>query len=181
MIACMKRNLLLTGAPGVGKTTLVRRVLDNLPPGVASGFFTCELREEGRRLGFAVKTLAGQSEVLAHVNIDSSYRVGRYGVDLAAFERLALPAIDPDRVGASLLVIDEIGKMECFSDRFRKLVVAALGSDRAVLATIALRGNQFIQGLKQRSDVCVLQLTQQNRGRLIQQVTGWAQEVLGIA
>jgi nucleoside-triphosphatase len=115
------------------------------------------------------------------VAIDSRYRVGRYGVDLAAFERLALPVIDPDSVGAPLLVVDEIGKMECFSDGFRRLIITALGSDRAVLATIALRGDQFIESLKKRSDVSMLQVTQQNRDELIQQVTSWAQEVLAIA
>ncbi len=177
----MKRNLLLTGAPGVGKTTLIRRALDNLPPDAASGFFTRELREQGRRIGFAIKTLTGESAVLAHVAIHSRYRVGHYGVDLAAFERLALPVIDPDSVRAPLLVVDEIGKMECFSDGFRRLIIAALESDRAVLATIALRGDQFVESLKKRSDVSVLQVTQQNRDQLIQQVTSWAQEVLAIA
>src|SRR3972149_6583003 len=110
MIPRMKRNLLPPGAPGVGKPTLIQRALDNLPPDAASGFFTHELREAGRRAGFAVKTLTGESDVLAHVNINSRYCVGRYGVDLAAFERLVLPAIDPDRVRAPLLVVDEIGK-----------------------------------------------------------------------
>ncbi len=172
----MKGNLLLTGPPRVGKTTLVLRALADLPPGTAEGFVTRELRQGGRRVGFAVETLAGETCVLAHVDVRSPYRVGRYRVDLPAFESLALPAIDPAQVVAPLIVIDEIGKMECFSSRFRRQVVAALESDRAVLATIALRGDRFIEGLKARSDVTLLRVTHQNRDQLVDQVVGWARQ-----
>jgi nucleoside-triphosphatase len=169
---------LLTGSPGVGKTTLVLRVLDSVPAQTAFGFVTRELRRDGQRVGFAVETLAGESAVLAHVDLRSPHRVGRYRVDVAAFESIALQAIDPARVIAPLIVIDEIGKMECFSDRFRELVIATLSSDRAVLATIALRGNRFIEDLKDRPDVTLLCITQQNRGQLMGQVLGWVREAL---
>lgn len=174
----MTPNLLLTGPPRVGKTTLVLRALAKLPPGAACGFVTRELRQDGRRVGFAVETLAGESSVLAHVDVLSPYRVGRYRVDLAAFEAVALPAMDPARATAPLIVIDEIGKMECFSARFRKLVVLAMGSGRAVLATIALRGDRFVEGLKVRPQVTLLHVTRQNRDELVEQVVGWAQEAL---
>ncbi len=173
----MAPNLLLTGPPGVGKTTLVLRVLSGLPP-VASGFVTRELRQGGGRVGFAVETLAGAKGVMAHVDFRSPHRVGRYRVDLAAFEAVALPAIDPALSGARLIIIDEIGKMECFSTRFRELVVAALDSDRAVLATVALRGDRFVEDLTARPDVTLLHVTRQNRDELVGRVTGWAQEIL---
>jgi nucleoside-triphosphatase len=162
----------------VGKTTLVLHALDSLPSETACGFVTRELRRDGQRVGFAVETLAGGSAVLAHVDVRSPHRVGRYRVDLAAFESAALPTIDPARVGAPLIVIDEIGKMECFSDRFRELVVAALNSDRAVLATVALRGDRFIESLKARPDTTLLRVTRQNRDQLVAQVVGWVREVL---
>jgi nucleoside-triphosphatase len=145
---------------------------------LTGGFVTRELRRDGRRVGFALETLAGETCVLAHVDIRSPYRVGRYRVDLAAFESLALPAIDPASTTTPLIVIDEIGKMECFSARFRKLVVAALESDRAVLATIALRGDRYIEELKARPDVTLLRVTQQNRDELVDQVRGWAEEAI---
>jgi nucleoside-triphosphatase len=173
----MKANLLLTGPPRVGKTTLVVSVLDNLPSGAACGFVTRELRRDGRRVGFAVETLVGESAVLAHVDIRNPYHVGHYRVDLAAFESIALPAIDPACVRAPLIVIDEIGKMECFSSRFRELVVADFESEHAVLATIALRGDRFIETLKNRTDVTLLPVTQQNRNQLADQVSGWAKEM----
>jgi nucleoside-triphosphatase len=181
MIPAMKRKLLVTGGPGVGKTTLICRALDSLPSQAANGFITRELRQEGRRVGFEVETLAGASSVLAHVNIHSQFRVGRYGVDVAAFESSALPAIDPARASTSLIVIDEIGKMECLSPPFRQVVLSALASDRAVLATIALHGDRFIEGLKTRPDISLLRVTQDNRDELLGQVVKWAQEVLRVA
>jgi nucleoside-triphosphatase len=181
MIPAMKRKLLLTGAPGVGKTTLICRALDSAPSQAASGFITRELRQEGRRVGFAVETLAGAPSVLAHVGIPKQFRVGRYGVDLAAFESSALPAIDPARTSAPLIVIDEIGKMECLSSTFRQLVLSALASDQAVLASIALHGDRFIEGVKTHPDISLLHVTQDNRDDVLGQVVKWAQEVLSVA
>lgn len=161
----MSANLLLSGRPGVGKTTLVRRVLQELNNVPAVGFYTVEIRSEGRRRGFRVVTLDGQETVLAHVEIRSKHRVGRYGVDVAAFERVVLPRLTvapPTR----LVVIDEIGKMECFSHAFREAVVLALDTDTPVLATIALRGDRFIEGLKARKDVAVIEITPANRNHL---------------
>jgi nucleoside-triphosphatase len=167
----MSANLLLTGRPGVGKTTLVRRVLERLPRVPVSGFYTVEIRSEGRRVGFRVVTLTGQESLLAHVEIRSRHRVGRYGVDVTAFEQVALPGLTPGP-HTCLIVIDEIGKMECFSPAFREAVVRALEADTPVLATVALRGNRFIEGLKARKDVTVVEIKPTNRDRLVEELAG---------
>jgi nucleoside-triphosphatase len=166
----MPANLLLTGRPGVGKTTLVRRVLEELNDVPATGFYTIEIRTGGRRLGFRVVTLDGQEAILAHVEIRSKHRVSRYGVDVAAFERVALPSLilePPTR----LLVIDEIGKMECYSHAFRGTLVRALDADTPVLATVARRGDRFIEGLKIREDVQLVEITPANRDNLVKELT----------
>lgn len=165
----MQTNLLLTGRPGVGKTTLVRRLLAALPDVPAAGFYTAEIRAGGRRVGFRVATLDGQEAILAHIDIRSPHRVGRYGVDLPAFERVALPSLTPDPT-VGLIVIDEIGKMECFSRPFRQAVVRALDADTPLLATIARRGDRFIEGLKARPDVAVIEITSANRDRLVSEL-----------
>ncbi len=165
----MKKNLFVTGLPGTGKTTLIRRILDGLPPGTAvSGFFTAEMRESGERVGFTVNTLDGQSRLLAHVRIGGHARVGRYGVDVAGFEGLVLPLLEPDR--ARLYVIDEIGRMECFSRVFCASVKGLLDSGAPVLGAVALKGGGFIAEVKARDDVALCEVTSRNRDRLVDEI-----------
>jgi nucleoside-triphosphatase len=164
----MKKNVLLYGRPGVGKTTLVRRVVERLPVGMAAGFYTQELRQDGIRRGFEVIALDGGRGLLAHVDKKSRYRVGKYGVDLPGFEAVALPAIAP--AGVSIIVIDEIGKMECFSAEFRRRTLVALDSAARVLAAVPLQGNAFVAGLKTRPDVTLLEVSKANRDELVERL-----------
>ena len=156
---------LITGKPGVGKTTLVQKIIERMRSVHLAGFFTAEIRCKGSRLGFELHGLNGKRRTLAHVEIDSPNRVGRYGVDTYAFDEFlaALDLLNPD---VELIVIDEIGKMELFSNRFRNLVCDALNADKQVLATIPLKGNDFIRGIKQRLDIHLLEVTHANRNRL---------------
>src|SRR3990170_8149394 len=107
--------ILLTGRPGCGKTTLIREVVRSLDV-PAGGFYTEEVRAAGRRLGFDLVTLDGRRACLASVNSRSRLRVSRYGVELAALDGLGTEAIRSGIAGASLIVIDEIGKMELHSE-----------------------------------------------------------------
>lgn len=158
---------MLTGRPGVGKTTVIMRVLELLPSVRATGFYTRELRGPKGRLGFEAVTLDGGRQTLAHVDFQGPRRVSKYGVDVAGFEEAIVPSIDPVlHPDAQLIVVDEIGKMECFSPKFRETVVRALDSDVPVLGTIGLRGDAFIQSLKRRDDVKVVEVSWSNRDRL---------------
>jgi len=156
---------LITGKPGVGKTTLVQKIIKRMGSINMAGFYTTEIRSAGSRLGFELQGLNGGYRTLAHVEIDSRHRVGRYGVDKDGFEEFlaTLDLLNPD---VELIVIDEIGKMELFSYRFRSLVCDALSADKQVLATIPLKGNEFIREIKQRLDIKLLEVTHANRDRL---------------
>ena len=160
-----RKKILVTGVPGSGKTTLIEKVVAQLDLPVA-GFITREIREKGHRVGFSIETLDGQSGVLAHVDFKSRFRVGRYGVQLETIDKLAVPSLVVNS-SEVLIVIDEIGKMECFSEAFRKAVVKVLNSPNPVLATIAMKGDSFVKSLKSRDDVSVIELTQANRDMLV--------------
>lgn len=163
----MQKNMLLTGIPGVGKTSVIRRVLSIVEGTPITGFFTEEIREHGTRKGFRIRALSGDEGILAHIDVKSPYRVSKYGVNVLEFERVAIPAITGGSAAtARIVVIDEIGKMECFSEAFKKGVVAALDSDKTVLATIALHGDAFVESLKKRPDVTLIRITETNRDRL---------------
>lgn len=155
-------KVLIEGRPGVGKTTVARR-LGELVHG--RGFVTGELRDGGRRVGFAVETLDGERAVLAHVDLPGPPRVGRYGVDLPAFERVALPALDRVRDG-DVVVVDELGKMELASDRFVAAFERLLERPVSLVATIHAFRHPFTDRLKRRPDVEVIHLTSANRDRL---------------
>lgn len=169
----MPNNLLLTGPPGCGKTTLIERVVAALPRGAAGGFVTHELRRDGRRVGFEVRTLDGRSAVLAHVELRSSQRVGRYGVDVSSFERTGVRALQDALAAGQVIVIDEIGSMELFSARFRRSVIEALDAPNPVIATIRLRPEPFCDALKRRPDVELWHVTLANRDVLPDQVVAW--------
>lgn len=161
----MIRHLLLTGLPGVGKTTVIKQLADSLTAYHPDGFFTKEIREDGIRKGFELITLDGRQQLLSHVNIPGPFRVGRYGVDLAGFEEL-LEAIDLRHSPSRVVILDEIGKMECLSQRFIQEVEALLDSSKMLIATVALKGEGFPAKVKNRPDCQVVRVSLNNRSTL---------------
>ncbi|MCD6384649.1 NTPase [Candidatus Sumerlaeota bacterium] len=179
----MIKNILITGTPGVGKTTLVKRVVDwaKTEKGLQlRGFYTSELREQGERKGFEIITTDNRRGVLAHRKIRSPYRVGKYGVDVLAFEKIVLPLFEISEAEDKniLLIIDEIGKMECFSDKFVETVRHILNSKNPVVATVANKGTGFIAEVKQRADVRLFTITLNNRERLFHSIVEFIEAMI---
>jgi nucleoside-triphosphatase len=164
----LKKNILLTGPPRSGKSTLIEAVIERIEEPV-TGFFTREMREGGERVGFSINAVEGKEGILAHKSVRSRYRVGRYGVNLKDIEDIAVPAMIPSG-HEEIVVIDEIGKMECFSCLFRETLSQVLDSPNRVLGSIALRGDAFIEAIKLREDVMVVEVTIQNRVILMSQL-----------
>jgi nucleoside-triphosphatase len=160
-------RLLIEARPGAGKTTAIGHLANRLRErGVPlSGFLTRELREHRRRVGFEIETFAGERGLLAHVDIKGSPRVSRYGVDIEEFERLALPQLDaPSSEG--VVLIDELGKMELASARFRETVAALFDADVPLVATVHAFRHPFTDELKKRPDVELVRLSRANRDEL---------------
>jgi nucleoside-triphosphatase len=160
-------RVLVEGRPAVGKTTVARRLAALLrEAGVPlTGFVTEELREQGRRVGFAIETCDGMRAVLAHVGLPGPPRVGRYGVDLPAFERLAVPTLESPS-GAGVVLIDELGKMELASETFRAAVSRLLDQPVALVATVHVARHPFADALKRRPAVELVRVTARNRDQL---------------
>ena len=158
----MGKTILLTGRPRVGKTTLIKEVVERLP-GRVGGFYTEEIKQRGQRQGFRIMTLDGQEGILAHVNVRSRYRVSKYGVDLADLERVGVTAIQHAIAASDCVVIDEIGKMELFSAAFKEAVLTAIESDKFVLGTIMHRSHPWADAIKAHSQVTLIKVTEANR------------------
>jgi nucleoside-triphosphatase THEP1 len=159
------KNILLTGSPGCGKSTLIEKVVAGTKR-PATGFLTREIREHNRRVGFSINPLNGNSGVLAHENIESKFKVGKYGVNIKGIDSIAVPAMVPDNEKV-LVIIDEIGKMECLSGLFRDTVKGVLNSKNPVLGSIALSGGPFITKIKRRDDILIVEVTKDNRDTLV--------------
>lgn len=112
----------ITGSSGCGKSTLIEKIVERLREGgiKISGFITPEIRREGKRVGFKIINLATNEEgILASLEeLKESRRFGKYFVNIYEFESIGLKRIDEGEV----IVIDEIGKMELLSEKFRKLL-----------------------------------------------------------
>ena len=163
-------KVLISGLPGCGKTTLVERLMVRLKDVKAGGFVTREIREKGERKGFRIITLDKREGVLAHVDIKGGLKVGRYAVNLEDLERVGVDSVVRALKDCDLVVIDEVGKMELMSDRFREVVEIAARGDKALVATVPSEGVPFVEEMKRMPGMHVIMLTEKNRDGAVDEV-----------
>ncbi|XP_021076423.1 cancer-related nucleoside-triphosphatase isoform X1 [Mus pahari] len=186
----MSRHVFLTGPPGVGKTTLIQKAIEVLQSSglPVDGFYTQEVRQEGKRIGFDVVTLSGAQGPLSRVGSQPlpgkpECRVGQYVVNLDSFEQLALPVLR--NAGPScgpkhrVCIIDEIGKMELFSQPFIQAVRQTLSTPGIiVVGTIPVPKGKplaLVEEIRKRNDVKVFNVTRENRNSLLPDIVAVVQ------
>ena len=168
------RVLLITGVPGVGKTTVIRRVAERLRGQKLGGFYTEELREAGAHTGFRLVDFEGHALTFADVGFGGP-RVSRYGVDVAALDARAEALLAP-RPELVVYLVDEIGKMECLSPRFVAAMRRLLASGRRVVATVARKGEGLIDEAKRWPGATLWEVSHDNRDRLPDEVLAWLEK-----
>jgi nucleoside-triphosphatase len=170
-------NVLLTGPPGVGKTTILDAIKERLiVKGYSVGGIYCpEIKEKGRRTGFKIIDIAsGKQGVLASSTVQDSTRgpkVGRYTINLDDIDKIGVFAIKNALKADDYIFIDEIAPMELKSKEFPRTVWDALESQKPVIAVIHQRSQHpFILKVKKREDVMVFNITIQNRNSIMEEI-----------
>ncbi|NPA13163.1 MAG: NTPase [Aquificae bacterium] len=175
-------NILLTGKPGVGKTTLVKEVVKRLDTEPV-GFITEEIRgRDGKRKGFKAVSFDGKEVLLASKEKKSDYQVGSYYVFVDEFEKFAVDTLAEGIVrNDKLIVIDEIGKMELLSQIFDRIVKDILGdSSKLVLATVPIKNvHPTVSWVKKRPYSLLFYLTRENYPQLSDSITNILRKILG--
>jgi nucleoside-triphosphatase len=162
-------KILLTGLPGCGKTTAVMSIIRKLSHRKTTGFYTQEIRQDDTRKGFSWTRLDGTSGTLAHVDFKGRFKVGKYKVDLAGFEKAIVPILDAES-DTEIFIIDEIGKMECLSYKFITAVRKLFASEKAVFATVAQKGKGLISEVKKYPGINLFHLEHERHERIITEI-----------
>ncbi|XP_056642003.1 nucleoside-triphosphatase THEP1 [Diorhabda sublineata] len=171
-------HLLITGDPGIGKTTLIKKIIGVLKSKNVDfdGFYTEEIRDDNNyRVGFEIVTIDGKRGILAKKgwsNLSSfKPKVGQYTVHTNEFEQLILPILEKPK---KLLIIDEIGKMELLSKKFEESVSNIFfDNTAAVIATVPLKDQFFVRQLKERKDCHLITMTHSNRNAILEEIKDW--------
>ena len=154
---------LLTGKPNTGKSTAIKTLIELLGPSRCDGFYTQEILSDKDRIGFKTITLSGNEFVFAHIDFPKTFAIEEFGVDIDAFEKIALQALNSDK---KYLIIDEIGPMQLFSSSFQEFLGKLSDSDKKVIATICKEDNEFTALLKERNKDHLFELTMENRNEM---------------
>ena len=166
--------LLISGAPGSGKTTVIRRAADGLRGNGLRGFYTEEIREKGERCGFRLVSFDGTVDIIAHMDFPKNHRVGKYGIDVRAIDNAA--ALLQPHSKACVYFVDEIGKMECLSEHFVAAMRVLISCGIPTVATVGARGGGFMAEVKRRPDCELWQVTHADRHKLPARILAWLDE-----
>jgi len=158
-------KIFITGSPGIGKTTLIKKIAASFQD-KAAGFYTEEMRNpvSQKREGFLIQSLQGETGFLASTTKKSPFRVGRYCVFLEDLERIGIASIQTGLSKNKIILIDEIGPMELFSEKFRQVLGKGLKAPNSLIATIA---EKSLLQYRETQHVRIIRIDQENRDCLV--------------
>ena len=164
--------ILLTALPRTGKSTAIKKIIQLLGINNCGGFYTEEVRENDERVGFMIKTLSGMEGLLSHINIESEYKISRYGVDINKFEELCLGELNRaiNDINIKYIIIDEIGPMELFSNKYKELLIELLNSKKPVIGTVYMNSYEWLDEFKKKDGLKLIELTIENRDQIPYQI-----------
>lgn len=167
-LPALTRHVFVTGEKGVGKSTLLRRLLAER--GLAcAGFETRLLMRDGQRRGF---TLHGFVEMPPWENdcIVSVRMAERKSVPvLPVFNENGVKMLQKSlEAPAPCVLMDELGKLEREADAFCAQVLRVLDSPKRVLGVLQQCEAPLLSAIRARTDVTVLTVTADNRDELLQ-------------
>lgn len=164
---CVTVNILLTGKPRIGKSTILSKFIDTYPNQVG-GFVAEEIRDENNnRVGFKFVTIDGRSAVFAHkTDIDSPHTIGSYHVDLNVINSFAVPELKQAAQEDKLILIDEIGRMQNFSNDFMQTIVKILDENIPFVGTIVKESEPWSMPIRSHDKALLIEVNKATRDAL---------------
>ena len=174
----MGNVVLISGEPRVGKPTLLKKIVQMIGESNCIGFYTEEVRNDFDRIGFDCVSLEGKRQRIADVDFKSDVRIGRYGIDVKAFEDFSLQTISDYSNKNKIIIIDEIGPIQLLSTKFKQQIDDILISANCVIGTIFYDKHPDTDEIKRLPGVKIYSITSENRDTILENVFHEIQELL---
>ena len=177
----MNPKVLITGPPRCGKSTLINSIITSLQKDyIIYGFLTPEIRKGGKRIGFQLEDIqTGKKILLAQIgNFNTKYKLGRYSIFLNEFDRFLIDTLESDinkisntKHQKSIIIIDEIGKMELSSKLFQEIIKNFFQKQFPIIAAIGEKLNHPLKKFILRlPDILLFNLNRNNQHLIIQKI-----------
>ena len=167
----MGNIILLSGEPRVGKTTALKKIIKMVGEDNCIGFYTEEIRNEFDRVGFDCVSLDGRRKRIADINFNSDLRLGRYGIDIEAFEDFALEIMKNSCSSNKIIIIDEIGPIQFLSAKFKEEINSILTDSQCVIGTIFYNKHPDIDEIKKIPGIKIYFMTSENRNTILENIS----------
>lgn len=162
----MKVNILLTGDINVGKSYILNKFLKTGEYNT-SGFKTLPKYDGERLEGYIISNLLGgnQSDKNIFVGKNTELDGKKKCVGIReSFDTFGVEILDDALMSDSkYILMDELGFFEKDSYFFQEKVNQVFDSDKVVIGVIKKRDNPFLNKIRERSDVEIIEITLENR------------------